>query len=147
MQLIKGNIWESASQNIAITTNSVIRTDGSLVMGAGIAKEAALKYPDLAYKAGQLISALNKHTKWYGFIGSFSYPDRNIYLFQTKTLFTRPSCLKLIEHSTEMMIEYLNQNPIEISLNFPGIGKGGLDSKKVLPIIEQLPDSVTVFYQ
>lgn len=151
MKLIQGNIWDSGATNIAVTTNSVIRSDGSLVMGAGIAKQAIMRHPELSYLAGAAVKKRYGQMGMYGFLGPFSFEyegqPENIYLFQTKINFTHPSRLSLIEFSVSSLNLYLNQNPgFELAMNFPGIGKGELRMPDVLPIIQRLPDSVSVYW-
>ena len=55
----KGNIWEhhAAGGWVAIPTNGCVRRDGSAVMGAGVALQAARKFPGLAAELGQRIRA------------------------------------------------------------------------------------------
>jgi len=57
MQEINGNIWEQYDLGrwIVITTNGEVRKDGACVMGRGIAKQAADKFPDLPYTLGSTI--------------------------------------------------------------------------------------------
>ena len=47
---LDSNIWDSTSQFKCITTNSVIKANGHLVMGRGIALEASIKYPKLSFE-------------------------------------------------------------------------------------------------
>jgi len=51
MQEITGDIWEQHKLGrwIVITTNGAIKNDGSCVMGRGVAKQAADKYPELPF--------------------------------------------------------------------------------------------------
>ena len=59
-----GNIWDLALGNlccqcnrypIVVTTNGFVRNNGALVMGRGIAKEAAALYPNLPFMFGEII--------------------------------------------------------------------------------------------
>lgn len=168
MKIVQGNIWDSiihgpawagkGCQLLCITTNGIVRntTDkNNLIMGAGIAKQAKDLYPLLPSLAaqvieerGQLVSQelyLRKYL--YGFLPVF-YPQSGIILglFQTKENWAENSRLSLIGYSTEMLASYIQYVGVErVSLNFPGIGLGGLERSKVLPIISSLSDIVTVY--
>jgi len=58
MQEIFGNIWEQheVGRWVVITTNGDVRKDGACVMGRGVAKQAADKFPDLPYKLGNALN-------------------------------------------------------------------------------------------
>lgn len=45
MKLVYGNLWNSDCEINAVTTNSFIRSDGSLVMGRGAALQASQRLP------------------------------------------------------------------------------------------------------
>ena len=47
MKEVKGDIWKSDCDIIAITTNGVVKKNGELVMGRGIASQAKQRYPDI----------------------------------------------------------------------------------------------------
>ncbi len=145
MKLIKKDIWEKPADIIGITTNSLV-INNNLVMGAGIALEARNKYPTLSLLAGKRIIGLEKNRGTYGWL-VIDLGIQKIGLFQTKVLPNEKSTLNLIKYSTDRLLEYINNNPTEnISLNFPGIGYGGLKKEEVLSIISVLPNNVTIYY-
>ena len=47
MKEIKSDIWKVKADWICVTTNGKIRADGRAVMGAGIAKDAKIRFPDI----------------------------------------------------------------------------------------------------
>ena len=57
MQEITGNIWTYHNEGrwIIVTTNGSIRKDGAAVMGRGVAKELAIRYPDFPGTLGAII--------------------------------------------------------------------------------------------
>lgn len=149
----KGDMWSVYGKTdlFCITTNSIIKNNGELVMGKGIAKEAAFRIPNLPKVAGTLINKRTCETlnNKYGLLIVPSLMQ-NLGLFQVKYNWKDEADLELIEYSTNRLIEFTNdqlyyQSDLRIDLNFPGIGNGRLNRNKVLPIIEKLPDSVHVW--
>ena len=52
----------------------------------------------------------------------------------------------LIEYATHMLLEWCKEHPAaQVHLNLSGVGLGGLPRELVLPLLEPLPDSVTVW--
>lgn len=152
MKLIKGNLWDGPEEIKCITTCGNIDKGGQLVMGAGIALQAKEKYPGLpTYAARRIYNHINKNVALYGFVicqtdENYS-PQNYIGLFQSKLNWWDNSGLALIGHSViEMNKELQLWDDIKsFSLNFPGIGYGGLNRNEVLPILKDLDDRVTVY--
>lgn len=147
MILRKGNIWDvwDDANLVCITTNSVIKSNGELVMGKGIALEAKNKMPGLPIIAGDLVHYFGNR---YGFIYVPLHPP--IGLFQTKYHYSGKSDIELIRFSVSKLIDFITDdlycNAFEsINLNFPGINNGMLARDVVLPIISKLPDIVHVW--
>jgi hypothetical protein len=148
MKIKVGNLFDSKDMFIFVTANSYITTKGDLVMGRGAALELATRYPDLKSEFGSIIKEWCGHLGVYGTLVIPVYNEhstldnRQTYgIFQVKKHFKNLAELDLIKISADM----LNKNPLTISMNFPGIGNGGLKAKDVLPIIEFLDDNVTVY--
>lgn len=137
MKLIQDNLWNSKDDIIAVTTNSYINKQCKLVMGRGSALEATKKYPLLQANAAQKITHLGK----YGFI----IVD-GIGLFQVKYHFGANADLELIKYSCEILNNYVKENNKTVSLNYPGIGYGGLSKEVVDPIIRELDNRVTIYH-
>lgn len=147
MKLKKGNLaeysmWASVDESILITTNATIKKDGSLVMGAGFAKTMAKMYPNLPKMAGIAIQNVCNYELGYGCIflpGSFG-------LFQVKRHFKDNADVSLIVESTLALKEMAQASPDNsYHLNFPGIGYGHLAKEVVFPIIQQLPNNVSIW--
>ena len=139
----RGNIWLMlANTNLLLfTSNSTLKENGELVMGAGIAKEVKERLPMFPLMIGNRIKAIDKVDKWYGVLTSKNY---RIGAFQTKTDWKFPSTLELIEYSTEMLIQ-IASNYERIDMPVPGCQNGGLQYKDVEPIIKRLPDNVHIW--
>jgi hypothetical protein len=148
----KGNIWTSRRQEyswMAITTNSVIKPDGTLVMGAGIAKEALEYYPGIDKIFGEKIS---KICKPLGFYGCVAIPNRRILALQTKYNFKDKSTIELVKRSIHRLVDVIDFTKIYnidfsyqeliVHIPFPGIGYGGLNPKLVYEsCLKDLPDN------
>lgn len=130
-----------------ITTNPVVRKDGAVVMGRGIALEAKTRFPELPYDFGVKLKKLEalKRVRKMGTIGV--YEHQPVGYFMVKDHFAQEAKLSIIQASVRDLLAFLCDGPEDYSvdLNFPGIGNGGLDRELVLPIIEQLPDNVHVW--
>lgn len=141
----------SFDELVVITTNSVIKSNGALVMGAGIAGEVSKRFPGIDSLIGKMITKQLKlddriiapeHIK-YGFM---ICPAGKLAIFQTKYHFKYNSPIELITYSKDKLKDYALSYPDKIiNLNFPGIANGGLKEEVVLPIIKDLPDNVFVW--
>jgi len=144
----RGNMWRSFSCTDAfcITTNSYIRNDGELVMGAGIALQAKKIFDDLPLALGQKIERKCGHLGIYGTFPSNRKEIDKIVAFQVKTHFKNKADLELIQKSAEQLSKIATKYPDKrYDLNFPGIGNGGLNQDEVMPIVNQLPDNVHIW--
>lgn len=127
------DLWLNTSQFKCITTNSVIKANGHLVMGRGIALEASIKYPKLSFELGCLV----KHYGNNPFI-MFNY---NIISFPTKHHWKDNSDINLIERSAKIISAFAKIYDIKsISLPRPGCGNGHLRWGDVAPILEKYFD-------
>jgi len=144
MNIKTGSMWDSYEESdfFCITTNSYIRKDGELVMGRGIALEAKTRFPELPKIFGDKIA----HMAEYSVISAGSFAGTEILAFQVKTHYMDNAEHKLIERSALELCKLANtMNNKRFNLNFPGIGFGKLTEGEVLPIIEMLPDNVSVW--
>lgn len=141
------NLWNSKDDIILVTANSYINQRGELVMGRGAALELKTMHPELPKIFGEMIKNCCGHMGYYGYL-AYNYYKGKIYgIFQVKYHFKDNAHLKLIEKSTSDLCKFANTTTSKISMNFPGIGYGRLLKKDVLPIIERLPDNVTIYYK
>jgi hypothetical protein len=146
-----GNMWNAYKDAdlFLITTNSFVKKDGRLVMGAGIAKQARDRYTDLDLSMGQYVEDNGGHLGRYGLIVSNFWPLSRMGLFQVKYHWRDSADISLVEFSTNKLLQWIKkhdkENVMRIHLNYPAIGNGGLTEEKVFPIISELPDNVTVW--
>lgn len=144
-QFAQGDMWSAfdAVDHFVITTNAFIKNNGALVMGRGIAKQVRDKYIGVDLIAGDMIKSACGHLGFYGVIGS---PNSQLWLFQVKRHFQTAAELDLIEESARMLAERARVwHNKTFALNFPGIGNGRLDYAQVKPLLDVLPNNVTVW--
>lgn len=118
MKKVFGNLWNLPATHRVITTNGMIRNNGTAVMGKGIALQARNRYPGIDLELGKLISKYGNHV----FILS-----HGLVSFPTKHHWREPSDLKLIERSAMELAEtFCDNSEVTILLPPPGCGNGGL---------------------
>lgn len=155
MNVVKGNLWDSKDQVILVTTNAFVKKNGELVMGRGAAKEAKEKYPLLPKILGEQIQLHFSESKKYGvlLVDQYRYLGGGVYkihdvigAFQVKYNWWEKADLDLIDYSCKSLVNLLVHFPYKtVSMNFPGIGNGGLNYEAVYDIVKQLPDTVTLY--
>ncbi len=132
--------------NFVITTNSTIKDNGALVMGAGIAREVRDNFPGIDLAWGEVIERVGlllPKGLAYGIVVSKRI---DIATFQVKYHYRDKADLELIAMSAVQLTKWAKLVPDEtFALNYPGVGLGGLSKTEVWPLIKNLPDNVTVF--
>ena len=124
-----GDIWEYADRAvIAITTNGSLTPDGRAIFGRGVARQAALRYPELAYKSGRLLAEGGNHVFDLGG-GIVTFPVE-------ETPWSQPD-LRIIARSAEELRLLADRSGWErIVVPRPGCGGGGLAWQDVKPLLE-----------
>ncbi len=136
-----GNIWQTSCEVIVITTNGVVKSNGELVMGKGIAKDAKWKYPSLPKIWGNYVSKYGN--------GVYSYKtsiNTTLFSLPTKHHWRDKSDIKLIVKSIkQLIVETEDFNHIAIPR--PGCSNGGLNWEiDVKPVIEPLLNNRFIIY-
>jgi hypothetical protein len=164
MNIKIGNLMDklAAYDQVFVTTNSTIKTNGDLVMGRGFAKSLADKLPFLASNAGKAIMRSQgcKISGWDGFPLNYgiipyvagstnAYAIEEVFvigLFQVKHHWGEPAKQYLVEMATEMLNAFAtHHHHMTFAVNFPAIGNGNLNYDDIYPIINELPDNVDVW--
>ena len=162
MRLEKGDMWEAleTADLFCITTNAQTRADGALVMGRGIAAQAVRRFPKLRHEAGAWLRHRDMVGKAYGLAvlhdGIPATRPHPFALFQVKYHWRDEASTQLIQQSVAALTEWCEDWYVHygefpdaewpnVHLNFPGIGNGRLSRDAVLPLLEPLPDCVTVW--
>jgi hypothetical protein len=126
---IEGDIWAyAATAVIVITTNGSLTSDGRAIFGQGVARQAALRFPELAYKLGSLINKNGNHVFDLG-AGMVSFPVE-------ETPWSLPDP-RIIARSALELRQLADLSGWErIIVPRPGCGGGGLAWKDVKPLLE-----------
>lgn len=144
MKIIKADLWEVDGPTVHIVTvNSTLQSNGTLIMGVGAALQARERYHGIALECGKLIGRSLIH---FGFILVHKPGDKPGFgIFQVKDWYSEPAKIELITLSTQMLTQCANDMPdVNFRLNYPGIGAGRLTRGDVYPVIQALPDNVTI---
>ena len=119
---------------IGFTANSVIKSNGALVMGAGAAKVVRDWIKDIDLKLGAKITPGKDY---------YIIREGNIFAFQTKRHWSEDTPLDLLSKSIDLLDKSARKFPSKtFALNFPAIGHGGIKKELVLAMSKDLPDNV-----
>ena len=136
LKIIKGNIFTSSSQVLVNTVNCVG------VMGAGIALEFRLRYPNMYL---EYVELCKNHKINIGSLWMYKSEKKWVLNFPTKTNWKYPSKESYLHEGLKYFIEHYNTLGIE-SAAFPLLGsqKGGLDPKRSLQIMSSYLDNLSI---
>jgi hypothetical protein len=139
MQEIQGDFWEivgtAEPSIICVTTNGIVKNNGELVMGAGIARQFAERFPELPHELGERVN----HTG--NIVFHLVYPPckHTIASFPTKHDWRGSSNLSLVKRSAthlKNLTTKLNRNLYTVR---PGCGNGHLNwERQVKPILKEV---------
>ena len=151
-----GDIWVLARRDradaIVVTTNGYVNKKGEAVMGKGIAREAAIIYPELPKRLGNIIKNYGNYVWLHEFDlwnGENDYQEY-VFTFPVKPEFgpngemgwKTKAQLPLIKESTKQLVSIIDELGFmnKIYMPRPGCGAGGLKWETVKPTIEPLLD-------
>lgn len=152
MKFARGDIWDWSERGIPIVipVNIGWNAKGHNIMGRGLARQAAQRYPVLPRFLGLKCTAAREMTPvvWW------QQEHTSLLLFPVKPLnFERPwlswqsdASLALIERSTEQLSRLVAKHSLGmVALPLVGCGNGKLQRSEVLPILEaHLGDDFTL---
>lgn len=145
MKLAQGDMWSvfAKADLFLVTTNSVLNRHGALVMGAGIARQARDRFAGLDQAFGKAVALTGPR---YGVLFPNAWPEDKLGAFQTKRHWQDKAEMQLIQLASHKLQVWCGLYPTcRVHLNMPGVGHGGLSREQVLPLLEALPDTVTVW--
>lgn len=153
MKEVQGYLWNYKADWYCVTTNGSLTSNGLAVMGAGVAKQARDRYPDLPYRVGKILvgyKGISLRPPLLAFNKQDTGYDRNLVIFPTKMEWTDEfSSLDLIQESA-FVLKYLATRRFDevFALTRPGCGNGNLRwVEDVKPIIQHiLPDNVHIVH-
>jgi hypothetical protein len=148
LEVVKGDLWDYYDRGawIVIPVNIGWNKNGSNNMGAGVALQAALRWPGLPLWWGRKCRFYGEATR----VTERTGLNRRLILFPVKPL--RPlvpelswdqyASLTLIERSAEQLSRQCSEKG-QVVLPFVGCGNGGLDPLAVKPILKRYLSSPT----
>ena len=129
---MQGNIWDYHDQGwIVIPTNKQIKkSDSTAVMGAGLARQAAERFPQLPRLLGDYLQ-IGSDVSYYTEFRLFCFPTKDHWRDESSIDLIRFGCSTLVTQS---------RNIEKIFLPALGCGLGGLFWEDVKPVMaEMLP--------
>lgn len=138
MKEIVGNIFDIRDADaICVTTNGVVKSNGELVMGAGIAKQFAVRYPGLALRLGYWVRKSGNHV----IADVEDYPGPQVVTFPTKHHWQDPSDLGLIQQSARELKDLCTtMGWTKVVLPRVGTGLGQLPWTQVKAVLDPILD-------
>lgn len=137
-----GNAWAVGSNfdAVCVTTNGIVKGDGQLVMGRGIAKTCAQRYPQVPSLLGTYVTSHGNRVFNCGLDGKTGI---RVVSFPTKHHFKDKSDIELIRTSAIQLVELVEKNGwSRILLPRPGCANGGLSwENDVKPVLASILDS------
>lgn len=142
MRIEYGDIFElfNEGDTLLTTTNGIVKRDGSLVMGAGSAKEFSDKVPNMAKALGSLVKEKGNvpHIVTATLINN---KECLVGSFPTKHSYKDKSDLNLIVSSAKYIVELANKSSLRcVRMTAPGCGLGGLNWEDVKNALEPIFD-------
>lgn len=120
-----GNYFDLPGENesCTVTTNGILKYNGNLVMGAGIAKAAAERYPELPEVLGKFVHKSGNHV-----YAVQTAKGQMIFSFPTKHHWKDPSDLGLILRSAKELVQLADYYQLTTVYSVrPGCSNGKLD--------------------
>lgn len=137
VKYIKGNILDSKADYLCFTVNSVIKNNGSLVMGAGVANAFRDKFKDIDKIFGREILHLSEFNL---------LQIRSVIALQTKVHFKDKSDINLVSRTIDKLGEFALMNKDKtIAITYVGTGCGGLDKDLVKSRLDLLPNNIEIW--
>ena len=142
LRVARGDIWSFHTLRwIVIPTNAGWRRDGENVMGRGLARDAALRWPELPAWYGQVLQEDPDRA------GVARYAPGHLLTFPTKprqvlpwTSWRYPATIEQITMSCDELGRSLDSEWPDIdaiALPLVGCGNGGLEPAVVRPVLEE----------
>ena len=142
MRILRGSLWDVELDNClrVIPVNLGWKTNGENVMGRGVAKQAAEKYPILPSWYGWRCEAMadTKLTRLYRYQNLLLFPVKPLFKTSPQLSWQRRADLTLVEESTKQLANFfVGTGTNHVALPLVGCGNGGLPPLKVLPILQR----------
>lgn len=127
---------------IGITTNGIVKRDGCLVMGRGVAAQAKSKLPNIDLRLGTHVTDSGNTILMMHDLKAFSFPVKHHWHDRADLELIRASAIDL-----KTLIDCEHHRGSTFYLPRPGCGNGGLTwQTQVKPVLQSvdLPDNVFI---
>lgn len=147
-----GDLWDYYDRgwSIVVTTNIGWKKDGTNVMGAGVARQAADRFSHLPRLYGDycIRKRTDTTTIYYPKLRLFMLPTKRLNLEQPWLSWQANSSYSLIAISlTSLRKLILRQPPMfRVALGYPGCGNGGLEKTEVAPLLDKYLGDIPAEY-
>lgn len=141
MRIEVGDIWDKHDEGywIVIPTNCEVDSKGFAIMGAGLALQAAQRFPSLKYKLGTALVTRGTSVSGNSVIG---FHELRLICFPT---WSESSDLELIERGIRRLYDIIwSFAPLPIYMPKIGCGLGGLKWEDVEPKLDILKNYVII---
>lgn len=124
------DVWARGEDEwIVIPTNLQVRQDGEAVMGAGLARQAAERYPSLARQYGASLRDGRTRLAVHSF---------RLLLAPTKSKWREPADLTLLEGTIGAVAGWSRRHPdCRVLVPALGCGRGDLEWDDVRPMLQE----------
>lgn len=138
MRVYYGDLWDNfPTELVVVPVNIGWKTGGEAVMGAGVAKQAADRFPELPRWWGFQCQRFRENTP------VMHHPQYRVVMFPTKPMdeecpwasWKQDADAKLLWRSAAQLAAFAFDNQT-ISIPLVGCGKGNLTPELVLPILK-----------
>lgn len=145
MREVEGDLWDLYEKGawVVITTNGSFRRNGQNVMGRGVAKQAAIRFPSLEWAVGEKIMKSGNHVYVFYAMRLFTMPVKDSWVNDADMNLIVRSCHELVEEVEKvnvMMMGFGREILHEVCMVRPGCGSGGLNWSDVKLVIAPLLD-------
>ena len=127
---------------ICVTTNGVVKRDGKLVMGVGVAKQFRDRVDGIDTLLGMKVSKYGNHVYHVMKSKTRRGYEFDILSFPTKHDYRDKADINLIIQSAKRLVKWANLNDVdEVYIPSPGTGLGGLDKDLVYKALDGILDN------
>lgn len=138
MKIVIGNIWahEFDDHLRVIPVNIGWKANGENVMGRGVARQAATRFPNLQAWYGWRCEAMAGNACLYRYYDLVLFPVKPLNKEKPYLSWQQPASLELIRASARQLAsQYYTERVV---LPLVGCGNGELDPVDVLPILDDI---------
>jgi hypothetical protein len=141
---IQGSFWDYAPEYdaLVVTLNTIVKNNGALTMGAGIAKQFVKEYPNIPFIFGEMTKEMYKYSDEPYPLCTMLDNGKYVIGIHTKLHWKNESPLWLVHRSISSMVSLVNSlNIKKVLMTRPGCGHGGRNWKmEIKPILNELLD-------